>query len=80
MKYIWFKRKGIFILPSTFTGWIIAGIAIFYSVYVFLDIDSRSHSVSDTLMNWVLNVLIVAVIYYVLGYMFSKKQDIRTID
>lgn len=80
MKYTWFKRKGIFILPLTFVGWIITGLAIFYAVYVFLDIDSRSHSVSNTLMSWVLNVLVVGVIYYVIGYIFSKKQDIRKIE
>ena len=30
--------------------------AIVYAVYMFIDIDSRSHSVSDTLMNFFFNL------------------------
>lgn len=59
MKLNWFIRKGIFFLPHSVVGWAIFMAAIAYAIYLFIDIDSRSHSASDTLINWVFNCLIV---------------------
>ena len=69
----WFKRIGIFFIPKTFFGWtiLIAGIA--YAVYVFIDIDSRSHSASDTLINFVYNLLIIGAVYTLIGFLTSRK-------
>lgn len=53
-------------------GWIIFGVAAVYAVYLFIDIDGRSHSVSDTLINWVFNCMIVWVIYSLVGYLTGK--------
>ena len=49
MNFHWFSRKGIFFVPSSVIAWVILLGAISYLVWTFLDIDSRSHSVSDTL-------------------------------
>ena len=73
MKIHWFVRKGILFLPVSIMGWLILVAAVAYAVYLFIDIDSRSHSVSDTLMNWVFNCLIVGVIYSLVGFFTEKK-------
>ena len=74
MKLQWFTRKGIFFLPSSRIGWIIFTATAGYAVYLFIDIDSRSHSVSDTLINWVFNCLILGVGYSVIGFFSEKKE------
>lgn len=74
MKFPWFKRIGIVFIPATFIGWIILFIGIAYAVYVFIDIDSRSHSVSDTLMNFVFNLLIIGVVYSLIAFLTSWES------
>ncbi len=74
MRLNWFIRKGIFFLPYSTVGWVIFIAAVAYAVYLFIDIDSRSHSVSDTLINWVFNCLIVAVGYSLIGFFTEKKR------
>ena len=73
MKLNWFNRIGIFFLPASVIGWLIVAAFVCVAVYFFIDIDSRSHSVSDTLMNFIFNCLILAVIYSVIGFFTSKK-------
>ena len=53
-------------------GWLLLVAGIAYAVYVFIDIDSRSHSVSDTLINFVFNLFIIGVIYSLLAFLTSK--------
>jgi len=74
MNIKWFKRKGILFLPVSLVGWLIALAAIGYCVFLFIDIDSRSHSVSDTLMNFVFNALIVAVAYSIIAFFIYSFQ------
>jgi hypothetical protein len=57
MKFPWFKRIGIFFA---------------FAVYSFLDIDGKSHSVSDTLMNFVFMLLIIGAIYSLIAYLTSR--------
>ncbi|HNV29789.1 MAG TPA: hypothetical protein PKJ83_11670 [Cyclobacteriaceae bacterium] len=73
MRLPWFKRMGLFFIPTSVMGWVIALVSIVYSVYIFVDIDSRSHSVSDTLMNFVFNLLIIGAIYSLIALLTSKK-------
>jgi len=49
---------------------LVAGIA--YAVYLFIDIDSRSHSVSDTLINFVFNLFVLWVVYSLGAFLTSK--------
>jgi len=75
MNFPWFKQIGIFFLPKSFAGWIIFLATIVYAVYLFVDIDNRSHSASDTLMSFVFNLLIVDAIYSVIGFFTSKRNN-----
>jgi hypothetical protein len=75
MNIKWFVRKGILFFPVSIVGWLIAIIAIGYYVYLFIDIDSRSHSVSDTLINFVFNALLVAVAYSIIAFLTSKEKQ-----
>ena len=51
MNFPWFKRAGLLYIPITAAGWLLMIAGVVIAVYSFIDIDSRSHSVSDTLMN-----------------------------
>ena len=75
MNIKWFVRKGIFFFPDSIIGWLIAIAAIGYCVYLFIDIDSRSHSVSDTLINFVFNALLVAVVYSIIAFFTSREKQ-----
>jgi hypothetical protein len=73
MNFNWFERKGILYWPISVIGWLILVVAGAYVVYLFIDIDSRSHSVSDTLINWVFDGLMVGVAYSVIGFLTEQK-------
>ncbi len=49
MKHYWFERFGWIYRPVSWQGAAVALLAIAFCVQVFLAIDRRSHSVSDTL-------------------------------
>jgi hypothetical protein len=49
MKIPWFKRLGWFYLPISLPGMVITLGALAFCMQVFLAIDRKSHSVSDTL-------------------------------
>lgn len=69
----WFVRKGVFYRPVSLAGWVFLMAAILYLLWAFADIDGRSHSASDTLVNWLVQVLIVGLIYTFLGYFTEKR-------
>jgi hypothetical protein len=73
MKLNWFTRKGIIYWPASIVGWVILVIAAAYAVYAFIDIDSRSHSVSDTMINFVFSLLMIGLVYTVIGYFTETK-------
>lgn len=73
MKLNWFTRKGIIYLPVSIVGWIILIIALTYAVFTFIDIDKRSHSVSDTLINFVFNLLLIGLVYTLIAFFTEKK-------
>jgi len=77
MNLRWFVRKGILFFPVSIIGWIISIACIAFCVYLFIDIDSRSHSVSDTLINFVFMALLVAVVYSIIGYFTSDEKTIN---
>ncbi len=74
MKLDWFRRSGIMFIPVSVTGGIISGAGIAYAIYSFIDIDSRSHSVSDTLMNFVFRLVIIYAVYSIIGYLASRPE------
>ncbi|MCO5950512.1 hypothetical protein [Mucilaginibacter flavidus] len=77
MKLNWFTRKGIIYWPASIAGWAILVLATAFAIYSFIDIDSRSHSISDTLTNFVFNLLLIGLVYTIVGYFTeaAKKVD-----
>jgi hypothetical protein len=80
MKLNWFTRKGIFYRPASLVGWLILAIALAYAVYTFIDIDGRSHSVSDTLINFVFNLLLIGLIYTAVAYFTEVRKEVDRLD
>ncbi|WP_295720756.1 hypothetical protein [Mucilaginibacter sp.] len=80
MKLNWFTRKGIIYLPAAVAGWVILVIAFSYAVYTFIDIDRRSHSVSDTLINFVFNLLIIGLVYTLVAYFTEKRTEAEILE
>ena len=74
MKLNWFKRRGIFFIPVTVIGWLILAGCLVFAVYIFRDIDSRSHSVSDTLINFVFNLLLIGLAYTLLAFLTARRM------
>ena len=72
MKFPWFRRVGIFYVPKSVTGWLLLIAGFIAAVYSFTDIDSRSHSVSDTLINFVFYLLIICSVYSLIAYLTSS--------
>jgi hypothetical protein len=75
MKLNWFIRTGILFIPASIMGWLLVAVALAYAVYRFIDIDSRSHSVSDTLINFTFNLFIIGVIYSIIGFLSEKRPN-----
>jgi hypothetical protein len=73
MKLNWFLRRGLFYKPIALPGWIILAIAIGLSIYTFIDIDSRSHSVSDTLINFFFNLLLIGLSYTLIAFLTEQR-------
>jgi len=72
MKLIWFKKKGIFFIPTSLIGWAILLIGIIYAIYLFIDIDSRSHSASDTLRPFLIYLLLIGLVYTLIAFLTSS--------
>jgi hypothetical protein len=74
MNFPWFKRTGIFFVPVSIAGWLILIAGLAFAVYSFMDIDSRSHSSSDTLMNFAFMLLIIGAVYSLIAYGTSRVK------
>jgi hypothetical protein len=72
MNFPWFRRTGIFFVPVSIAGWLILIAGLAFAVYSFMDIDSRSHSSSDTLMNFAFMLLIIGAVYSLIAYAASR--------
>ena len=76
MKLNWFTRKGIIYWPVSVIGWTILVLAAAYAVYIFIDINDRSHSVSDVMINFVFNLLLIGLIYSIIGYFTEVRGEV----
>lgn len=74
MKSPWFKLYGLLYVPKNAIAWLIFLCAVVYSVYSFIEIDSRSHSVSDTLMNFVFRLFIIGVVYSLIALLSNVSS------
>jgi len=75
MKMPWFKRKDFLYIPISTMGWLIVLAGFAYAVYVFIDIDSTSHSGSDTLINFVFSLLIIGAVYSLIAFLSSRTPN-----
>ncbi len=72
MNLHWFKRIGIFFVPIHAAGWVLSAACLVYVVYSFLEIDGRSHSVSDTLINFTFRLLLVIAVYSLIAIAVNR--------
>jgi len=68
-----FKRTGIFYIPTSVIGWILVAFAVALSVFLFITIDSKSHSASDTLINFGFYLLIIGAGYSFIAYLINMR-------
>ena len=69
----WFVKKGWLYLPVSFPGAIISIIFLAFCVHIFLFVDSRSHSVSDTFYGIFPFVIPAFLLYLWIGNETCKK-------
>lgn len=73
MGYIWFKKWGWIYKPISIFGWVITIAAILLCIQVFIVVDARSHSVSDTFYGvfpYIIGYLVIA------GWIASNTSEI----
>jgi len=49
MRPIWFKKRKFLYKPAHWVSWLLSTTLVLYCVWIFITIDVRSHSASDTL-------------------------------
>jgi len=76
MKLNWFTRKGIIFWPASIIGWIFLVLAAAYAVYTFIDLNNRAHSVSDLMINFVFNLLLIGLVYSIIGYFTEVRGEV----
>ena len=80
MKFNWFTRKGLIYWPASVIGWLIFIIALGFAVFRFIAIDMQSHSVSDTLINFVFNLLLIGLVYTLIAWFTEAKPKTGPTD
>jgi hypothetical protein len=73
MKQKWFKEAGLFYIPISPMGWVVTILAAIFCLHIFLFVDSRSGSVSDTLYGIFPYVVPTALAWYIIASRTSKK-------
>lgn len=70
----WFARTGWWYRPVAWPGWLLSLLFVAFLVWAFVDIDGRSHSASDTLMNWSIYVVLTALSYLLVAF-WARRRD-----
>ena len=63
----WFRPAGLLFVPASGIGWLLCVGALGFCVNTFLAIDRHSHSVSDTLLPFVITMAPVWVVALLAG-------------
>ena len=58
LRKVHFKKKGLFFIPRSVIAWVIFSISIAYLSYSLFELNNRSHSISDLLLNFLLQLVI----------------------
>jgi hypothetical protein len=74
MRLNWFRQDGFIFIPKSVFGWIILILTVAFSVYSFIEIDRRSHSVSDTLMNFAFRLMFIGAAYTIIAFLTSRNN------
>ncbi len=69
-----FKEFGLFYRPISVSGWLVTLLALAFCVQIFLFVDSRSHSVADTLYGAFPYVVPTLLGLYVLAMRTSRSH------
>ena len=72
-KDIWFKRNRISFIPVSWEGWVLSVAYIIALVFRFFQIDSKSHSGSDTLISFGFYFVIISVPLLLICYLKGEK-------
>jgi len=75
MKLPWFNFRVIIFYPVSAAGWIVTLSAVGYGIYTYIDIDSRSLSLIDTLINFASRMGIVFLIFCVIVYLTTPSNN-----
>ncbi|HUI29262.1 MAG TPA: hypothetical protein VLX91_03520 [Candidatus Acidoferrales bacterium] len=75
MRLPWFRRVWISFIPISLPGWLIFSGLVVYAVYKFREIGSRSHSASDTLINFAFYLVIIGVVYNLIAYFTGRAKN-----
>lgn len=78
-KKVWFRAKnyGWGWYPVTWQGWVILAGYIFLMVKTFEDIDSKSHSASDTMLNFLPRVFVLTVVLIIICFLTGERPEWR---
>jgi len=78
-KNLWFKARkyGWGWTPITWQGWLVTFLFLCLVYSNFLDVDSLSHSVSDTLMNFAFRLIFLILALILVCYVKGEKPQWR---
>ena len=62
-------KRGWLFLPAHWFAWTLLLICCGLSLFVFVSVDSRSHSASDTLKNWMAWNVVLLASYQLIGFL-----------
>ena len=74
----WFKAKpsGYGWYPARWQGWLVTTLFIILEIYIFRSIDVTSHSVSDTLINFIpLSCILIALFMIICAKTGEKARE-----
>lgn len=73
----WFKthKVGFGWRPVTWQGWIVIALYLIAVTYSFLEIDSHSHSASDTFINFLPQLFIFSAILIIISYLKGEPVN-----
>lgn len=73
-RYHWFKNTKLGLMPTGAVGWVMTLAFIGILIIKFWLINSVSHSVSDSVINFYPYILFYSAIYLILAYLTSPKH------
>ena len=76
MKIKWFGRKngrGLW-RPISWQGWLCVLLALGLAALDFIRLDARSHSVSDTLRPWILDMVVLGAAFFLAAWLTGARH------